>query len=803
MENGPVGLLLEMPAALSENPESSENPENGTTVTGGVTSTSELLCKINHPEDVGAVVTSFCKFSADGKIKEEVLMQQPLPPQPPPLQHHIESKFNELSEAKEDLVSNEAEERSPKVDQAQEEADLDDEMDLDDEVEEVQPPLSQEIKVEKTNGSNESSIEKRNGEQTEAPKKPKDIIVSIKDENSQSSSDDDDEDEDDDDDDDYEEETNGNANDIKEENDEKEKKPLMKRSESYEDEDEEESDEASEEEDEEDSEPAITKSTLRARRSNPKADKAKQQRELIRQISRIVRKSENDDELTKEEEKLLTQNPKVFDEVSRRHKRRKTTELRKQEIEDSPTVLAKKCDRMAKAIQKAKYLIVYTGAGISTAANIPDYRGPNGVWTCLDQGRDIQTCDLARAEPTFTHMALFTLFKKGKLKHIVSQNCDGLHLRSGIPRYSLSEVHGNMFIEVCKQCKPMRPYLRLFDVTERTSKNKHNTMRRCHVCGKSLIDTIVHFGERGSIKWPINWDGASKAAEKADVIICLGSSLKVLRRYPWLWCMDRPKKHRPKLYIVNLQWTPKDSAATCKLNGRCDEVLKRVMAYLEIEVPTYYAGNDPLLTYATPLHTQEEHTTSREELIGKVKGAEGNIGSSESGNSGNCSTTENSTDSADLKSWSLDHAYLNTAAAAANKSCSKSKGRLVKSKRLDYKNIMWPRDALYISYKEDKFEYINDIEAQGETPYYCDCCDPACQKKRSYSDSSEDDESEGATNEDEDDEDEDKVSTTSSSVDSKSEKEPTSTKTENNSQPKNNVNQPGWFGKGRRKRARC
>lgn len=798
MENGPVGLLLEMPAALSENPESSENPENGTTVTGGVTSTSELLCKINHPEDVGAVVTSFCKFSADGKIKEEVLVQQP-----PPLQHHIESKFSELSEAKEDLVSNEAEERSPKVDQAQEEADLDDEMDLDDEVEEVQPPLSQEIKVEKTNGSNESSIEKRNGEQTEAPKKPKDIIVSIKDENSQSSSDDDDEDEDDDDDDDYEEETNGNANDIKEENDEKEKKPLMKRSESYEDEDEEESDEASEEEDEEDSEPAITKSTLRARRSNPKADKAKQQRELIRQISRIVRKSENDDELTKEEEKLLTQNPKVFDEVSRRHKRRKTTELRKQEIEDSPTVLAKKCDRMAKAIQKAKYLIVYTGAGISTAANIPDYRGPNGVWTCLDQGRDIQTCDLARAEPTFTHMALFTLFKKGKLKHIVSQNCDGLHLRSGIPRYSLSEVHGNMFIEVCKQCKPMRPYLRLFDVTERTSKNKHNTMRRCHVCGKSLIDTIVHFGERGSIKWPINWDGASKAAEKADVIICLGSSLKVLRRYPWLWCMDRPKKHRPKLYIVNLQWTPKDSAATCKLNGRCDEVLKRVMAYLEIEVPTYYAGNDPLLTYATPLHTQEEHTTSREELIGKVKGAEGNIGSSESGNSGNCSTTENSTDSADLKSWSLDHAYLNTAAAAANKSCSKSKGRLVKSKRLDYRNIMWPRDALYISYKEDKFEYINDIEAQGETPYYCDCCDPACQKKRSYSDSSEDDESEGATNEDEDDEDEDKVSTTSSSVDSKSEKEPTSTKTENNSQPKNNVNQPGWFGKGRRKRARC
>lgn len=81
--------------------------------------------------------------------------------------------------------------------------------------------------------------------------------------------------------------------------------------------------------------------------------------------------------------------------------------------------------------------------------------------------------------------------------------------------------------QVCTSCSPAREWIRLFDVTERTALHRHGTGRFCGHCGGQLCDTIVHFGERGTLEQPLNWEGAVGAAGTADTILCLGSSLKV------------------------------------------------------------------------------------------------------------------------------------------------------------------------------------------------------------------------------------------------------------------------------------
>ncbi|XP_065184131.1 NAD-dependent protein deacetylase sirtuin-7-like [Sycon ciliatum] len=246
----------------------------------------------------------------------------------------------------------------------------------------------------------------------------------------------------------------------------------------------------------------------------------------------------------------------------------------------------------------APHVVVYTGAGISTAAAIPDYRGPNGVYTLAAKGQAVSPCDLTAANPTLTHMVLVALLKTGRVKHIVSQNCDGLHRRSGVVQEQISEIHGNMYIEVCKQCSPPTQYIRECDVTGKTARHRHATGRACSACYGPLHDTIVLPGERGSLAWPLNWAAALEHAHSASHILVLGSSLKVLRHYKDLWMMARAKEKRPKVLIINQQATSKDKQAMFRIERSCDEVMGHIALQLALNVPHYDRIADPFFNAA-------------------------------------------------------------------------------------------------------------------------------------------------------------------------------------------------------------
>lgn len=193
--------------------------------------------------------------------------------------------------------------------------------------------------------------------------------------------------------------------------------------------------------------------------------------------------------------------------------------------------------------------------------------------------KPVKTVSMQKACPTYTHMALQTLIEKGMLKFLISQNIDGLHLRSGVPRSHLSELHGNRNLEQCVKCKA--EYLR--DHRVRTAKKAHDhlTGRTCDnpKCSGALQDTIINFGESLPER---DFDAGSMHAGKADFCLAVGSSLTVTP------AADLPEEVGDRkgsdLFIVNLQTTPLDRCATMRLNGKCDEVMKLFMAELGIEV---------------------------------------------------------------------------------------------------------------------------------------------------------------------------------------------------------------------------
>ncbi|CAF3651635.1 unnamed protein product [Rotaria sp. Silwood1] len=186
--------------------------------------------------------------------------------------------------------------------------------------------------------------------------------------------------------------------------------------------------------------------------------------------------------------------------------------------------------------------------------------------------------DMQKAIPSLAHMALVALQRQGRLKCVISQNCDGLHLRSGLNPTNLAELHGNMNLELCSKCETK--YLRDFDTVGIQS---HYTGRQCDKrnCRGRLKDSIIDFGE------DLPQDALDKAfdhAEQADLCLVLGSSLTVT---PAADIPERVVERKQKLVIGNLQRTPLHKVATLNIHAFSDAIMKGIMERLNIPIPTW------------------------------------------------------------------------------------------------------------------------------------------------------------------------------------------------------------------------
>ncbi len=121
------------------------------------------------------------------------------------------------------------------------------------------------------------------------------------------------------------------------------------------------------------------------------------------------------------------------------------------EYHDPEDMINTQISLLATLMKSARHCVIYTGAGISTSAGIPDFRGPKGKWTLQALGEQ-PIIPTHYKQPTICHMSIKKLLDEKLIKFVVSQNTDGLHIRSGVDFHKIAELHGNGFKELCKEC---------------------------------------------------------------------------------------------------------------------------------------------------------------------------------------------------------------------------------------------------------------------------------------------------------------------------------------------------------------
>jgi len=239
--------------------------------------------------------------------------------------------------------------------------------------------------------------------------------------------------------------------------------------------------------------------------------------------------------------------------------------------------LEKKIELAAKWIAESERLVVFTGAGISTGSGLPDFRGPNGVWTRRDKGLPPpKSIPREQVQPNSNHYAIVELMEMGKLDYLISQNVDGLHAKSGIPFDMLAELHGNTNYLKCLSCNKKILFEEAgWDKKKWGSGYRTQPVREgqptCPHCNGRLISSIVNFGDS------LPYDELEESmirSENSDVFFVIGSSLVVTP------AADMPgiaKENGAKLILINKGDTPYDYVADIRFDNKIEEVLPPIM----------------------------------------------------------------------------------------------------------------------------------------------------------------------------------------------------------------------------------
>jgi NAD-dependent deacetylase len=238
--------------------------------------------------------------------------------------------------------------------------------------------------------------------------------------------------------------------------------------------------------------------------------------------------------------------------------------------------------RAREAVAEARRIVVLTGAGISTDSGIPDFRGPNGVWTRnpkAERTSDIRyyvsdpevrrlawlhrlDTPIWTAEPNTGHLAIVDLERQRRLHAVVTQNIDGLHQAAGNDPELVVEVHGTVRDTRCLGCDDVRPMIEALDRVRAGEADPP-----CRVCGGIIKSDTISFGQP---LVPDVIERALRVATECDVLLAVGSTLSV---YPVAGCVPTARRAGATVVIVNASPTEMDQIAHHVIRGPIAEVL--------------------------------------------------------------------------------------------------------------------------------------------------------------------------------------------------------------------------------------